>query len=116
MFVCHKTSHRSVYDQAMAEVPRGTEPLLVNELGHVTESAIANVVYEIGGQLYTPPVSDGLLPGVLRGVLIREGKIIERSLSVTELGDVTGWWLVNALRGWREAKLVSATLPDLQIA
>ena len=100
----------------MAEVPKGTEPLLVNELGHVTESSIANVVYEIDGQLYTPPVSDGLLPGVLRGVLIREGKVIERSLSVTELADVTGWWLVNALRGWREAKLVSATLPDLQIA
>ena len=116
MFVCHKTSHRTVYDQAVAEVPRGTEPLLVNELGHVTESAIANLVYEIGGQLYTPPVSDGLLPGVLRGVLIKEGKLIERSLCVTELADVTGWWLVNALRGWREAKLVSSTLPDLQIA
>ena len=116
MFVCHKTSHRAVYDRAVAEVPRGTEPLLVNELGHITESAIANVVYEIDGQLFTPPESDGLLPGVLRGVLIREGKIIERSLPVSELADVTSWWLVNALRGWREAKLVSARLRDLQIA
>lgn len=116
LFLCHKTSHRAVYDQALVEVPKGTEPLLVNELGHITESAIANIVYEIDGQLYTPPVTDGLLPGILRAVLLERGEIRERSLSITELDDVGAWWLINALRGWREAKLVPATLRDLQIA
>ncbi len=51
----HKTSRREAYDRAVAEVREGVSPLLVNELGHVTESAIANIVYQIDGRLFTPP-------------------------------------------------------------
>ena len=77
-FLIHKTSRREAYDRAVAEVPEGVSPLLVNELGHVTESAIANVVYQMGGRLFTPPLTDGLLPGVLRDELIDEGTVSER--------------------------------------
>ena len=56
--------------------------------------------------LYTPPVRDGLLPGTMRETLLREGKIVERSLSIDELSDVSDFFLVSSLRGWRRAKLV----------
>jgi len=105
VFLYHKTTQRSVYERAAQEVPTGVEPLLVNEQGMVTESNIANVVYRMGGELYTPPVADGLLPGTLRAQLLRQGTIKERSLHVGETAKVEAWYLINALRGWRRAEL-----------
>ena len=86
-------------------MPDGVSPLLVNELGHVTESAIANIVYQIDGSLFTPPITDGLLPGVLRDELINEGTVTERSLPLADLDQVESWWLINSLRGWRRCEL-----------
>jgi para-aminobenzoate synthetase/4-amino-4-deoxychorismate lyase len=58
----------------------------------------------MAGKLYTPPVSDGLLPGTLRGQLLAEGEVQERSLHLDQLDEVESWYLVNALRGWRTAE------------
>ncbi len=106
MLLYHKTTHRQIYEQAAAEVPATCEALLFNEHGLITESAIANVVYEMQGERFTPPVSDGLLPGTLRGQLVAAGEVQERSLAISELERIEGLYLVNALRGWRRARLV----------
>ena len=76
---------------------------MFNNLGNVTESAIANIVYQLDGELFTPPLVDGLLPGVLRDELLDTGVIAERSLPVDELEVVEAFWLINSLRGWRKA-------------
>ena len=102
-FLTHKTSRREAYDLAVQEVPRGCEPIMFNNLGNVTESAIANIVYQLDGELFTPPLVDGLLPGVLRDELLDNGVIAERSLPVDELEVVEAFWLINSLRGWRKA-------------
>ena len=107
-FLIHKTSRREAYDRAVAEVPEGVSPLLVNELGHITESAIANIVYQMDGSLFTPPITDGLLPGVLRDELIDEGTVSERSLPVSDIEKVESWWLINSLRGWRRCELTQS--------
>ena len=61
---------------------------------------VANVVVEFDGQRVTPPVSCGLLPGVLRGVLVARGEVQERVVRLADLPQVTRMWLVNSLRGW----------------
>ena len=78
---------------------------MFNTLGNVTESAIANIVYGIDGELFTPPLADGLLPGVMRDELLDKGLIAERTLPVDELNSVEAFWLINSLRGWRKATL-----------
>ena len=107
-FLIHKTSRREAYERAVTEVPEGVSPLLVNEMGHVTESAIANVVYQMGGSLFTPPIADGLLPGVLRDELIDEGTVSERSLPLADIEKVESWWLINSLRGWCRCELMES--------
>ena len=47
--------------------------MLWNERGEVTESTIANVVVEIDGVRYTPPLACGLLGGTFRGELLGVG-------------------------------------------
>ncbi len=105
VFLYHKTTLRDVYANAADEVPAGFEPLLFNRQGYVTETSIANVVYQLGGEHFTPPVADGLLPGTLRAELIQQGVIRERSLPLGETAKVEAWHLINALRGWRSAEL-----------
>ena len=104
-YLAHKTSRREAYDRALREIPEGCEPIMFNTVGNITESAIANIVYQIDGELFTPPLADGLLPGVLRDELLCEGKIVERHLPVKELRSVEGIWMINSLRGWRKAAL-----------
>lgn len=106
----HKTNQRLVYVQAKDAVTKvygeDIEPLLVNERGEVTETDIANVVYVLDGQNYTPPAGCGLLPGVLRERLLGGGELQERVLLAKDLASVDKLYLINDLRGWREAKLL----------
>jgi para-aminobenzoate synthetase/4-amino-4-deoxychorismate lyase len=102
----HKTTNRALYLQAAESVPEGVEALLYNTDGYITESVIANIVYTIDGQRYTPPLSDGLLPGTLREELLSSAQVTERSLHLDQLNQIESLMLVNALRGARIAELV----------
>lgn len=66
----HKTTARAAYDAARERAAVGGEifdVLMHNELGQVTETSITNVGLEAaGGGWITPPLSCGLLGGVMR--------------------------------------------------
>ena len=78
----HKTSHRDPYDEARADFPDDDDVLLWNSDRELTESTIANVVVQLDGELVTPPVDCGLLPGVFRAELLESGQIRERVVSL----------------------------------
>jgi para-aminobenzoate synthetase/4-amino-4-deoxychorismate lyase len=103
----HKTTNRSAYERARSEVPGGGEPIMFNEAGEITESDIANVVYRLEGQYFTPPISSGLLPGTLRGYLLTRGALAERILKVCDFDKVQAIFLLNDLRGWRKVKIAA---------
>ena len=98
----HKTSDRDFYDAA--RVASGAfECVLVRGDGAVTEGSFTNVFVARGGQLLTPPLALGLLPGILRQRLIDAGRAREASLT---LDDLAGGFLIgNALRGLMPARL-----------
>ena len=98
----HKTTHRTRYDAAGA----GSEVLLVNATGAVTESTIANIVFRWRGERYTPPIEDGLLPGTFRAWMLELGIVQERSLHEEEFSEIDELLLVNALRGVRKVERV----------
>jgi para-aminobenzoate synthetase/4-amino-4-deoxychorismate lyase len=103
----HKTTHRAVYEQALAATPDCDDVLLWNERGELTESTIANLILELDGRRLTPPVNCGLLPGIQRAQWVAEGAIEERVVHVADLPRVTRIWLVNSVRGKWEASLVT---------
>jgi para-aminobenzoate synthetase / 4-amino-4-deoxychorismate lyase len=107
-FLYHKTTQRQVYQQAYQQSkmihPDIDDVLLWNERGEVTESSIANVIVELDGQWYTPPVTCGLLPGTLRRSLLEQGKVQERVILISDL-EHAKIWLVNSVRYIRLAVL-----------
>jgi len=54
-----------------------------------------------------PPLCCGLLPGVMRNALLQQGELRERVLRLEQLEDVEAFYLINDLRGWRDATLLS---------
>jgi para-aminobenzoate synthetase / 4-amino-4-deoxychorismate lyase len=104
----HKTTVREVYRSRLAERPDCDDVLLTNSRGELTESTTANLVLEIGGELLTPPIESGLLPGVLRGSLLAACTIRPHVLTRSDLAHARRIYLINSVRGWREARLAGA--------
>ena len=96
-----KTTRRDVYEAARAEYPASEahEVLMLNEKGEVCEGTITSVFLDDGsGLLRTPPISCGLLAGVLRTELICQRKARIGRIS---LADIAGGklYMGNSLRG-----------------
>jgi para-aminobenzoate synthetase/4-amino-4-deoxychorismate lyase len=102
----HKTTRRAPYERRRGERADAFDVLLANREGEITEATIANVIAEVDGERITPPLDAGLLPGVFRGQLLARGEVLERPLRVEDLRRARRIWLVNALRGWVEARLI----------
>jgi len=86
----HKTLWRSVYDQARGRVLGPTsnvfDVVMYNEQGEITETSIANIAVECtAGKWRTPPLSCGLLPGVLRAELLETNVVEEGVVTVSEI-------------------------------
>jgi para-aminobenzoate synthetase/4-amino-4-deoxychorismate lyase len=108
-FLFHKTTRREVYEQRKADAPNHFDVLLWNERGELTEFTIGNLVLELDGRRYTPPLDCGLLAGTLRAELLERGEVAERVLLREDLGRATDVWLVNSVRGWVQVALANDT-------
>ncbi len=90
-----KSSNRAGYDAARAGMAAGLdEVILLNERAEVCDGSITTLFFDRGQGLRTPPLSCGLLPGVLRA----EMGCVEEILLASDLPKVR-LWLGNSLRG-----------------
>ncbi len=103
VWLFHKTTRRSVYQCRAARHPGVDDVILINERGELTETTVANLVVELDGRWWTPPLDSGCLPGIERGNLLADGKITERVITLDDLTRAQGIALVSSLRGWRTA-------------
>ncbi len=99
----HKTSDRGFYDEARA-ASGCFEVLFTTPDGLLTEGSFTSLFVPRGDALVTPPLALGLLPGVLRGAMIDEGRAVEGALRVDDLAG--GFFVGNALRGLMAARVV----------
>ena len=99
-FLFHKTTRRDFYDTQLAARPGCDDIIFWNERGEITESIIANVVVEVDGELFTPPISSGLLAGTFREELLEHGRIQERVITLDELRNAERVFLINSVRRW----------------
>jgi len=81
------------------------EQIYYNSQGQLLESSIGNLVLQLNGYLYTPPVELGLLDGIYRQHLLATGQATERILSLDDLKSAEKIYACNALRGLYELKI-----------
>ena len=99
----HKVNIRTVYDQVwkVAEGLGGFDGLFTNEQGYVTEGGRSSVFIKAGDRWLTPPVSAGLLPGVMRSIILNDPQwnAHEVNLTIDDVRNAKEIMLTNALRG-----------------
>ncbi|MDE1183389.1 aminodeoxychorismate synthase component I [Paraburkholderia sp.] len=106
----HKTTRRAEYDRGWheAEAHGAFDMLFFNERGELTEGGRSNVFVKLDGQWWTPPLRVGVLPGVMRSVLLDDPALgaAERVLSRDDVLNAEALMICNALRGAMPARLL----------
>jgi para-aminobenzoate synthetase/4-amino-4-deoxychorismate lyase len=107
-FFYHKTTHRPLYERARESALAAgyDEVLFLNTRQEACEGSISNVFVETGGEMVTPPVSCGLLPGTLREELIARGTCREGILRLSDLQSADQIYVGNSVSGLITAELV----------
>ncbi len=105
-FLYHKTTNRAIYSHFQKKYSHVFDVLLWNEDGELTEFTNGNIVLEIDGILWTPPINSGLLAGTYRERLIKEETIHEKVLTITDLRKSKKVWFINSVRKWLEVQVV----------
>jgi para-aminobenzoate synthetase/4-amino-4-deoxychorismate lyase len=106
-FTRHKTTRRGHYDAFTPTDAEVFDTLLFNEQGEITECTRGNIAAMLDdGRWVTPPLACGLLPGVGRALALREGRLEEAVLRVSDVPRVRAWTFINSLRGWLPAQVL----------
>ena len=106
----HKTTRRAEYDRGWreAEAMDAFDTLFFNERGELTEGGRSNVFVRLEGKWWTPPLACGVLPGVMRAVLLDDAEMAagERVLTRDDVIKADALLICNALRGALPARIV----------
>jgi para-aminobenzoate synthetase / 4-amino-4-deoxychorismate lyase len=110
IFLRHKSSIRQQYDAGWraAEAQGAFDMLFCNERGELTEGGRSNLFIQLDGRWFTPPLSAGVLPGIMREVLLADPAwaASERTLTLDDLRAAQQVVVCNALRGAMTAAVV----------
>ena len=99
-FTYFKTTHRPHLSLGEQEI------IYHNVAGELLETSIGNLVLKIAGKLYTPPISQGILPGIYRQHLLETGQVEEKVLTVQDLDQAETIYGCNAVRGLYELEVI----------
>lgn len=96
----------SILAKRLAKQNGADDGLILNSDGNITETSSANVFWTQDGILRTPPVTDGVLPGVTRELVIdlaaELGQAVrEESVSPSELQQAEAVFATNTATGIR---------------
>ena len=112
VFLYHKTTERQLYDgewARMHDAYGADEVIFLNERGEVTEGSRTNIFARINGELLTPPLACGVLPGTFRIDVLESGKAREAILTLDDLANAEEVFLGNSVRGLVPARELEIT-------
>lgn len=96
----HKTypydSHFAVLDEAL--MYGFDDAIVFNSRNEITETAIANIALFIKGRWVTPPITAGVLPGVMRAVAIERCDVDVAPVHISEVTSCDAALLLNSLK------------------
>lgn len=91
----YKFADRSALN-ILLEKREGADEIIIVKNGKLTDSSYSNIVFEThDGQLFTP--KSYLLNGTKRQLLLQQGIILEKDISVTDLHQFEKIYFINAM-------------------
>ena len=81
------------------------DALVVNQHERICDSTIANIFWVNDGNIFTPPLSEGCVAGIMRKWILTSGqKINEKELTENDLINADEVFLTNSISGIRWVK------------
>jgi para-aminobenzoate synthetase / 4-amino-4-deoxychorismate lyase len=102
IFLQHKTTRREFYNEHFRKaMDEGyDEVIFTNERNEISEGAISNIfIQALDGSWYTPPINNGLLPGIWRDETIKKLNAKEKILHIVDLEKAKQILIGNSVRG-----------------
>jgi branched-chain amino acid aminotransferase len=103
-----KSNNYLLYVQAAlyAQKHRWNDCLVLNSHERIADSTIANLFYIREEQIYTPPLSEGCVAGVMRRWILGNGRIagfniLEKTTTIEDLENADEVFLTNSILGIR---------------
>jgi len=90
-----------------AKQNKWNDALICNTNGNIIESTIANIFWIKAGVIYTPPLTEGCVAGVMRRHIMGKLAVTEKSLSLEELLSADEVFLTNAIRKIRWVRSIN---------
>lgn len=100
-FTYHKTLNYGdcLFEKRLAKANGIDEPVFLNGRNEICEGASSNVFFVKKGEIITPPVSAGLLPGIMREYILRRYPVKERVILPQDIEEFDEMFLTNSLLG-----------------
>ena len=74
------------------------EVICINEKNEITEGAVSNLLFLIKSEWVTPPLSSGVLPGIVRGVAIERCGVKVRPVKSSEIEMIESALVTSSLK------------------
>ena len=99
--VRHKTLNYGdcILEKRRAKTLGIDELIFLNSRGEICEGTTTNIFFASEGKLYTPPVSSGLLPGIMRRFILTHFPVTELPLKREDAQKMEECFVTNSLMG-----------------
>ncbi len=99
--VYHKTMNYGdcILEKRVASARGMQECIFLNTRGEIAEGAVSNIFFVKQGHLFTPKVSCGLLPGIIREYLLDTEEVAEAVIRPEKLEEFEECFVTNSLMG-----------------
>ena len=102
---CNALIYAIAAQQAMAN--KWNDAIICNTEIRMIESTVSNLFWIKDKTLYTPPLADGCIAGVMRRHILETITVKEKSLTIMELLNADEVFLTNAIRRMRWVKNIA---------
>lgn len=74
------------------------EVICSNTDGEITEGAVSNLLFRIGNRWVTTPLGSGVLPGIIRGIIIEKCGVKVENLLESQIQEVQSAFIISSLK------------------
>ncbi|MEY4901311.1 MAG: hypothetical protein RLZZ190_38 [Actinomycetota bacterium] len=93
------------------------EAIVINSNHEVCEAAVSNLIFYTDGMWITPPIVQGVLPGVMRALIVENLPVKVRKIDTNDLSHVQAAIVISSLKiAAPVASIDGRVMPDLEVS
>ena len=86
-------------DLLQEAITAGSDELIqIDQDNRVCEGAVSNYAFRINGQWRTPPITAGILPGVIRAIAVEKCGVVVKDVSLSDLASCEAAIIMSSLK------------------